>query len=260
LETWAHEASTFATFTFDRPAYSVRPEHLRRLIARLRKRFKDRRIRYFGVGEYGDETFRSHYHVALFGVSELEERKVQDSWIASFTGVDGDVEGSPGFISLRPLDANRAQYLAGYVVKKMVRKDDDRLSAGMHPEFARMSTRPGIGAGAIEKLAQAIDVPGIIEGCDDVPMSIRLSGKIYPLGRYLRERLRDEIGFTEEYKETLKQRFYAAKTAEMQELLSATEMDVSTWSWRSRLLADVDAPKANALERRSTRKRKGSTL
>lgn len=84
-------------------------------------------------------------------------------------------------------------YVAGYVTKKMTKKDDPRLE-GRHPEFARMSLRPGIGYGMLFDVASTILEHNLEVQMVDVPMVLQ-HGKIqYPLGRYLRRNLRKLIG------------------------------------------------------------------
>ena len=70
LELEKHEFNTFLTLTYDDvhlPAdQSLKTEHLTNFFKRLRYKV-DYPIRYYAVGEYGEETERPHYHVALFG-------------------------------------------------------------------------------------------------------------------------------------------------------------------------------------------------
>lgn len=89
-----------------------------------------------------------------------------------------------------------AQYVAGYVTKKMTGKNDSRLF-GRYPEFARMSNRPGLGSDALWEVASELlryeDLDPRISQAD-VPVSLRHGAKTLPLGRYLRKRLREMIG------------------------------------------------------------------
>ena len=74
LESYEYSDNTMVTLTYD-------DEHLPRLddgrgtlvpkdfqdwLKRFRKAVEPRRVRYFGVGEYGDQLWRPHYHVILF--------------------------------------------------------------------------------------------------------------------------------------------------------------------------------------------------
>lgn len=95
-----------------------------------------------------------------------------------------------GNIFLGELTEKSAQYIAGYVLKKMTSVEDKRLN-GRFPEFARMSLRPGIGANAVERICGALD--GIDYGID-VPVGLRHGARVLPLGRYLRRRLRVALG------------------------------------------------------------------
>lgn len=75
----------------------------------------------------------------------------------------------------------------------MTAPDDERLE-GRLPEFARMSLRPGIGLGMMHELASKLLEHKLDEKMIDVPMSLKHGGKPYPLGRYLRRKLRTMIG------------------------------------------------------------------
>lgn len=77
----------------------------------------------------------------------------------------------------------------------MTRKEDPRLQ-GRTPEFAIMSNRPGIGAGAIRTIADdLLSVAGrrYLDQAQDVPSALRTGGKLLPLGRYLKEQLRGHV-------------------------------------------------------------------
>ena len=84
-------------------------------------------------------------------------------------------------------------YVAGYVTKKMTSIDDPRLE-GRLPEFARMSLRPGIGLGMMDDLASVLMEHKLDERMIDVPTSLQHGNKKWPLGRYLRRKLRQRIG------------------------------------------------------------------
>lgn len=189
LEARLHEFSSFWTLTYDEDHFpadgSLRPKHTQDWLKRLRKHLGPTRpIRYYLVGEYGDETWRPHYHAALFGVSRFESDSVSCTWGLGFS-YGGD------------LTPESAQYIAGYVTKKMTSHEDPRLG-NRYPEFARMSLRPGIGAGATQHIADALnDTQGAAAiGRDgDVPASLLHGRSRLPLGRYLRRRLRGDLGF-----------------------------------------------------------------
>lgn len=197
LESLKHGDSCFVTLTYDESHFpvdgSLVPGDARDWLKRLRRKVYPSKLRYFLVGEYGAQTWRPHYHAAVFGLSPVVGGGfdgrcgvVKDTWPFGFTFVG----------SLTP---DSAQYVAGYVTKKMTRRDADGLGS-RYPEFARMSLRPGIGGTAVGDVARALETDiGLdsVAECGDVPGSLRHSGKLLPLGRYLRGKLRGALGIVE---------------------------------------------------------------
>lgn len=78
-------------------------------------------------------------------------------------------------------------------MKKMTRFDDPRLE-GCHPEFARMSLKPGIGFDALHEIASTLMQYDLDETLIDVPSAMRVGDKLKPLGRYLQGGLRELVG------------------------------------------------------------------
>lgn len=210
LEEKLYERNAFVTLTYDdkhvpmqrNGKATLEKRHLQLFIKRLRKECEPSRLRYFAVGEYGDDTWRPHYHVVLFNFPSCLQ--------APRTRIGKHVAGRScchycdmvrrcwerGNIELGTLDAGGAEYVAGYTTKKLTHASDPRLE-GRYPEFARMSNRPGIGAGAIGEIAKTLEhylVPD--ETRADVPSALRHGKKIKPLGRYLTGKLREELGFS----------------------------------------------------------------
>lgn len=216
LESLCHDECCFVTLTYseDTSPYggNLRPSHLRNFIKRLRFHVaalpESETLRYFAVGEYGDESGRPHYHLSLFGVGYAHREIIQRCWLYGFT-------------LTAEFNETTAQYVAGYVTKKLTVAGDKRLG-GRNPEFARMSNRPGLGAVAMSVIATSLrsDV-GIAEiiNSGDVPFQLKLGKKSIPLGRYLREKLRDEMEIPSEWRERIKQKFAWEKSFEMSSLL-----------------------------------------
>lgn len=75
----------------------------------------------------------------------------------------------------------------------MTRYDDIRLDGRM-PEFARMSLRPGLGHNAMHDLADVILRLGLDVSEADVPSALRRGSTVWPLGRYLHNKLREMTG------------------------------------------------------------------
>lgn len=208
LERGLHYQSIFATLTFSSPGpYSVEPRHLQLFMKRLRRGYPAP-LRFFGVGEYGEVNQRPHYHVAIFGMSMVDHR--WDSRGVVCGGPVFDAWWPWGNVHVGELNRDSAQYICGYVTKKWTKVDTftESLLDGRHPEFVRMSNRPGIGAGFARGAAAGLSTLGGSAGLaknGDVPSELRVDGKKFPLGRYLRRKLREEVGWSADTpKEVLK--------------------------------------------------------
>lgn len=216
LESLQHVHSTIITLTYELEpqrvewrgeqyaAGSLCPDDLRRFLKRLRKVAAPQRLRFFACAEYGDQRLRPHYHVAVFGLALPPDHDrfaypchcatcslVREAWKGP-ADEDGRVRG---FVLLDRLTWEAAAYVAGYVTKKVNGKH--RPGPGFYPEFARMSTHPGIGAGAALAIAASLaDSVGqaYLQRAGDVPFSVHSRGKKLPLGRYLRNVVRRELG------------------------------------------------------------------
>lgn len=199
LERAKHGDASFVTLTYSdemMPADgSLDPAVTQAFLKRLRERMRPRLLRFFLVGEYGDETFRPHYHAAIFGMPMCMRGRTDhrlERCCASCETIK--LAWGRGGIDCRELSIETAQYLVGYVVKKMTKSTDSRLGT-RRPEFARMSLRPGIGAAAMEDVASSLcsnqATAGLLGTASlPVPRVLMHGTKRLPLGRYLREKLR----------------------------------------------------------------------
>lgn len=208
LEGMLYPNNSFVTLTYADEklpdGMSLRLYDLQLFLKRLRSRLSPDKVRYFAVGEYGEQEGRPHYHLALFnyvgcvfgdyfvysGQRKRECMCLSCSFIRHVW--------SNGRIHQGVIERKSAQYIAGYTVKGMTRHDDERLG-GKEPEFARMSLRPGIGADAMCNVARTIECYKLAAD-GDVTSALRNGSRILPLGRYLRERLRLRVGTTDEQK------------------------------------------------------------
>lgn len=125
LEAAKHPRNLFVTLTYNDEHHpkggSLQPRDSELWLKRFRFQLQPQHVRYYLVGEYGDQTWRPHYHAALFGVGIEVAELVNSTW-------------GKGFTQCGPLTLQSAQYIAGYVTKKMNRKEDARLQ-GRAPEF-----------------------------------------------------------------------------------------------------------------------------
>lgn len=197
IEQRLHSASCFATLTYSDeflpPGGTLVRRDITLFLKRLRRSIEPYRLRYFGVGEYGDKTGRPHYHIILYGVSQLEHALVLAAW------TDPEKKKPIGHVHVDELNPTTAGYVCQYVCKKWTNKEDLYVQAqlkGRHPEFPFMSKKPGIGAGAAPIIADAIANKRV-----DIPSVLRIDGKLSPLGRYLKRKIRENFWNAEEIAE-----------------------------------------------------------
>lgn len=159
-----HDFACFVTLTYDDahlPAdrsLSVRDFQL--FMKRLRFALSPTKVRFYACGEYGDTTWRPHYHVLLFGVHFADAVRVQSSGEHQlFRSPTLDKAWGLGFVSFGSVTFQSAQYVAGYCIKKIggekakdhYRRVDPKTGEvfDLRPEFALMSK--GIGRSWYEK-------------------------------------------------------------------------------------------------------------
>lgn len=194
LEAMDHAESSFVTLTYEKDRRSLDPVDLQRWLKRFRRAVEPKKIRYFAVGEYGDISQRPHYHAALFGWPSCSSPRIVKGRPCSChaCSVVRETWGF-GHVMVARLERKSSNYIAGYVTKKMTHSSDYRLG-GRHPEFARMSLRPGIGADAMMSVASDMMRYQLENTLPDVPAALRYGGHVLPLGKYLRRKLRVYVG------------------------------------------------------------------
>lgn len=198
LEAGLNADNSFVTLTYATDPVSLDPHHHRQFMDALRKRLQPLRVRFYMVGEYGEKNDRPHLHYVLFGFPACrrsgQPNKKRYRCCAPCDLIE-EVWGK-GFIKNLPLEMGSARYVARYVIKKMTRFDDPRLG-NRHPEFSRMSLKPGIGAGVLDSVAATITRYNLLTPEGDVPVTLRHGDLEWPLGRYLRKQLRKKLGLDE---------------------------------------------------------------
>lgn len=179
LEAKQYKDNYFVTLTYDDSHLpdknSLNPKDLQDFMKRLRKRFKGIKIRFFACGEYGDISWRPHYHLLLFnlplhdlsyvfmhkdvvdidlktgknvyGPYQIDLRPPKANNDLMFSKTIYDLWQYKGFISVGHVNFDTAAYVSQYINKKLdgnASKLYDEL--GIVAPFLRMSNRPGIGA------------------------------------------------------------------------------------------------------------------
>lgn len=173
LESKYHESNSFITLTYDNPhlppggTLVLRDFQLfmKRVRAHFAKLYPHLRISFYCCGEYGDhpepgQRFgRPHYHVILFGVNFIEDRKPihknkqgdQLYCSETLTRLWGK-----GLCDIGDVTPQSCKYVAGYVNKKlngekgiehynMIDPETGEVLYSWKKEFATMSRRPSIG-------------------------------------------------------------------------------------------------------------------
>lgn len=260
LEASMHGENAFLTLTYNDDkipeGQTLVPKHVTDFLKRLRKNYEPKKLRYFAVGEYGDKTSRPHYHLALFG---------HPSCLKGRTYIHGDriccsvcrsllVLWGHGNIFAGDLNKDSAGYISGYVTKKMTKKDDPRLE-GRHPEFTRMSLRPGIGADMMDEVASKLLELNLEHALEDVPTSLEHERKMYPLGKYLRRRLRQRIGRSEKAPEVIQQK-QKDELQPLWEIADANAPPNQKANYVRALIIQKNVQKTRQLEQRQRRSKK----
>ncbi|AXH75660.1 MAG: replication initiator protein [Microviridae sp.] len=161
-----HDQNCFVTLTYDDVHLpqnnTLVYRDLQLFIKRLRKSLSPRKIRYYGAGEYGDQSGRAHYHVCLFGwrpgdLKYYSANKGNPLYTSDYLS---DIWGL-GYVTVGDVTFDSAAYVARYVVKKfkgngvddklIIDCDDDGVLNMRAPERALMSRRPGIGRNWIDQ-------------------------------------------------------------------------------------------------------------
>lgn len=154
------------------PSLTLRKRDFQLFMKRLRKRVSPDKIRFFGAGEYGDKTFRPHYHIIVFGLripdlvpygknfrgemtytsdfihSVWSERKAptRHGSVTPLTA-DKDYFCTPlGRVVIAPVTWETCAYVARYTTKKLYsEKASFYEEFNIEPPFLLMSRKPGIG-------------------------------------------------------------------------------------------------------------------
>lgn len=163
LELDHSKTAVFVTLTYDNdhvpvsminddgvPYYTLDKRDVQLFLKRLRKYACDKKLRYFLSGEYGDKTFRPHYHAIIFGLDLTDFPDCihygnnpfgQPYYTSSIL----ERIWSNGFVSLAPVSWQTCAYVARYVTKKLSGPDSLVYEfRNCVPPFALMSRRPGI--------------------------------------------------------------------------------------------------------------------
>ena len=203
IEAKYHKFNYFVTLTYrpEKQPIDVVKEDLIKFNKRLAY-YCGKMPQFYAVGEYGDESAHSHYHLAIFSDEDIFEN-IRKSW-------------DLGRIGIEHLEPGLCSYIAGYVAKKMNKPEDPRLE-GRVPEFRMCSRRPALGYNLLYELLERMSTDETFKKTMFShifpPYSIRMGGKNILLPRYVREKLRplynEVYELQEQYKNQKKERDFA---------------------------------------------------
>lgn len=196
-----HEESSFLTLTYSDEHlpddYSVSVRAVQLFNKRLRKAIAPSRFRFYACGEYGDLGQRPHYHSIIFGYSFPDKVLWRRTRSGYFTYRSPLLESvwPFGHAEIGTVTRTSGAYVARYCLKKRNGARAGEYYRRLHPltgevvdvrpEFAVMSSRPGVGFGWIEQWES-----------DCFPSNfVVVNGEKFPVPKYYRKRLRDRYEF-----------------------------------------------------------------
>ena len=154
-----HDENSFITLTYDDDNLpwdgSLNKKHLQDFMKRLRWHFRHKTIRFFACGEYGEQLNRPHYHALLFN-HDFHDKTLwsETDGIRTYVSERLGQLWPWGFSTVGNLTWETAAYTARYVTKKKTGEQAKKhywrmlatdLEVQLEPEYATMSTKPGIG-------------------------------------------------------------------------------------------------------------------
>lgn len=173
-----HDESCFITLTYDDehlpynlslPSVDERKEgkaDFQKFFRDLRYAISPAKIKYFLCGEYGDESWRPHYHAIIFGYAFPDRVQVQAQDVSNPYFISPTLSGlwPYGYHIIAEANFDTAAYVARYCTKKITGDKADGhyhrtildwneftgeifeyRETQLEPEFATMSRRPAIG-------------------------------------------------------------------------------------------------------------------
>lgn len=145
-----HKKASFITLTFDNKIllngnkygadasfiYHIEnsKEYFKKFIKRLRKRYKEKKLTYYHVGEYwnGEKTHRPHHHMILFGENFEEDRKecqLSKTGHQQFYSQTLYELWGCGNCTIQDINSNNIIYISQYSLKKNKQNEDKRYRA-----------------------------------------------------------------------------------------------------------------------------------
>lgn len=152
--------SSFVTLTIESETTPVlRKSDLQKFFKRLRKRRPDYPFRYLAIGDYGETTFRPHYHALLLGFPPELDADVRKSW-------------KFGFADIEPIAAGNINYVVRYMQTHTPSQRKRFVDAGLQEPFSLKSRSIG------ESLFHKVDDARYVYKCRSYKIPPYWQGKL----------------------------------------------------------------------------------
>lgn len=217
------------------------PRDLELFWKKFRKVLAPALVRYYAVGEYGDQTLRPHYHAIVFGYGSCRNgRTIQMGKCCLNCELVRKIWGK-GNIELAPNERKTMQYVCSYVTKKALSSITENCTDLGQKEFTRQSK--GIGKAFVKPLADSLRESGELIFEEGVGRQIRIEGKLMPVHRYLYKKAIEEIGF--DYKE-FREEVGKRKTAQLRRVYG--DLRMASLPELAKLSIEEDEAKVKAIQ------------
>lgn len=178
------KSCAFVTLTYDDDNLRLPDKRTFQLFMKRLRQKMDNKLVYYACSEYGDKSFRPHFHAVFFGSwidHDRFKRLIFESW--PFGLIDYVPHLSPKIVS--------------YVTKYMLKSDRDRLAALGLPDNFRLMSK-GLGRSWLENPENHVQT---LNNLENGRWSVSVNGDPIALPRYYRDKI---VGVTDSLKSFVK--------------------------------------------------------
>lgn len=149
-EAHMHERNSFLTLTYNPHTLpkdgSLKPDHLRDFIKRMRDRIDPVKIKYLACGEYGPKGGRPHYHLCIYGYAfpDMEENGTSPKGLKIYKSKLLKELWPLGRHTVQEANYQTACYVAKYTHKYNLQRGKIKANEGLTEEFSRQSNGLGL--------------------------------------------------------------------------------------------------------------------
>lgn len=152
MESRLHKENCFITLTYSNENLPLNGNHMtlrkkdfQDFIKRLRFHLGNKKILYFGCGEYGPRTHRPHGHFIIMGwkPDDLKIQGISKTEQDMFTSKTLEKIWGKGFVTIEPVNYRTACYTARYCQKKAGIKKNKREYTGEFEKIEKIDERNG---------------------------------------------------------------------------------------------------------------------